>query len=67
MGSKPQVKAGCVVVRDGIIGAFRVVRVHADQTADIRQFNNSTQTLRGAEYCKVPIAELFIFEVKKED
>ena len=67
MGSKPQVEYGSVVVRDGIIGAFKVVRIYADKTADIQQFNYSTQMLIGVIYGRVPIAQLSVFETNKAD
>lgn len=67
MGSNSEVKAGCIVVRHRIIGAFKVITVYADKTADIRQFNNSTQTLTSAVYGKVPIAELSVFTAKEEE
>lgn len=57
-----EVKAGSIVVRDGIIGAFKVESISADRkTADIRQFHVSTLAPHGTMCRAVPINELVVF------
>jgi hypothetical protein len=63
MVEKAEVKAGRIVVREGIIGAFRVEKVSANgETADIQQFDVRKQERVGLLYRHVPIAELSVFE-----
>jgi hypothetical protein len=60
-----QIRAGQVVVLDGMVGVYRVVRVSPDgQTADVEKFNISTQKSLGDPVRSVAINKLSAY---KED
>jgi hypothetical protein len=63
--AKAQIKAGQIVVSDGLVGVYRVVAVSPDgQTADIEKFNISKQKSLGDPMRSVAMTKLSIY---KED
>jgi hypothetical protein len=60
-----QIKAGQIVVPDGMVGVYRVVRVSPDgQTADIEKFDVSKQKSLGDPIRSVAMNKLTVY---KED
>jgi len=60
-----QIKAGQIVVPDGMVGVYRVVRVSPDgQTADIEKFDVSKQKSLGDPMRSVAMNKLTVY---KED
>ena len=60
-----QIKAGQIVVPDGMVGVYRVVRVSTDgQTADIEKFDVSEQKSLGDPLRSVAMSKLAVY---KED
>jgi hypothetical protein len=60
-----QIKAGQIVVPDGLVGVYRVVRVSPDgQTADIEKFDVSTRKSVGDPARSIAINKLKVY---KED
>jgi hypothetical protein len=60
-----QIKAGQIVVPDGLVGVYRVVRVSPDgQTADIEKFDVSTKKSVGDPVRSIAMEKLTVY---KED
>ena len=61
--AKAQIKAGKVVVLDGMVGVYRVVRVSPEgQTADIEKFDVSTQKSVGDPIRSVATDKLTVYK-----
>jgi hypothetical protein len=60
-----QIKAGQIVVSDGLVGVYRIVAVSPDgQTADIEKFDVSTQKSVGDPTRSIAMNKLAVY---KED
>jgi hypothetical protein len=58
-----QIKAGQIVVPDGLVGVYRVVRVSADgQTADIEKFDVSTRKSVGDPTRSIAMNKLKLYQ-----
>lgn len=60
---KTKIKVGDIVVPDGLIGVYRVVRISPDGgTADIEKFDISTQKSLGDPTRPIAINKLVLYE-----